>query len=43
MSKVEALKALAVAMGCATSIDEITGTTVVAVLVFMAENYPQSS
>lgn len=43
MSKVEALKALAVAMGCATSVDKIIGTTVTEVLTFMAENYPQTS
>lgn len=40
MSKVAALKELAVAMGCAASVEQITGTTVVEVLTFMAENYP---
>lgn len=42
MTKVEALKELAVAIGCANSVDDVTGTTVVAVLQFITKNYPKS-
>lgn len=39
MNKVEALKNLAVTIGCATSVDNVTGTTIVEVLNFMAAHY----
>lgn len=42
MSKVEALKNFAVAVGCAASVEEIDGNTIVEVLNFIAENYPGS-
>mgnify|MGYP006913124629 FL=1 len=42
MSKVEALKKLAVVIGCATSVEEIKGTTIVEVLNFIVVNYPGS-
>lgn len=43
MSKVDALKNLAVAIGCAESTDKVKGTSVVEVLNFIAENYPKSA
>lgn len=42
MSKVEALKELAVAIGCAASADKVTGTSVVEVLQFIIKNYQKS-
>lgn len=42
MSKVDALKKLAVAIGCADSVEEIDGNTIVTVLNFIADNYPGS-
>ncbi len=42
MSKVEALKKLAVVIGCASSVEEIKGTTIVEVLNFIVVNYPGS-
>lgn len=42
MSKVEALKKLAVAVGCADSVEEINGNSIVEILNFMAINYPGS-
>ena len=42
MTKVEALKELAVAIGCANSVDKVTGTTIAEVLAFMAKNYSKS-
>lgn len=42
MSKVEALKNLAVTIGCATSVEEINANSIVEVLNFIAENYPGS-
>lgn len=39
MNKVDALKNLAVAIGCATSVDNVTGTSIVEVLNFMAAHY----
>ena len=39
MTKVEALKQLAVALGCATEVAEVTGDTVAGVLLFIVENY----
>lgn len=42
MSKVDALKKLAVAIGCADSVEEIDGNTIIAVLNFIADNYPGS-
>lgn len=40
MTKVEALKELAVSMGCADSVDNVTGTSIVDVLQFMYKNLP---
>lgn len=40
MTTIEALKNLAVAIGCASSADEVTGSTIVEVINFMTENYP---
>lgn len=39
---VKALKALAVAMGCAEATSAISGATIPEVIRFMAENYPTS-
>lgn len=39
MNKVEALKNLAVAIGCATSADKITATNIVGVLNYMPTHY----
>lgn len=39
MTNVEALKKLAVALGCAASVDEVVGETIAEVIDFMAENY----
>lgn len=43
MSNIEALKELAVAIGCAKSVDKVTGTTIAEVLDFMTKNYSKSS
>ena len=43
MSNIEALKELAVAIGCAKSVDKVTRTTIAEVLAFMAKNYSKSS
>ena len=40
MTTIEALKNLAVALGCAESADKVTGDTIPEVIQFMAENYP---
>ena len=40
--KIEALKELAVVIGCANSVNDVTGTTVVEVLQFITKNYPKS-
>lgn len=40
MTKVEALKNLAVALGCASSVDDIQADTVVECIIFIANNYP---
>lgn len=37
---VEALKALAVAMGCAGKVEDIKTTTIPETIQFMADNYP---
>ena len=37
---VEALRNLAVAMGCATNKEAVTGTTIAEVIQFIANNYP---
>ena len=42
MTKIEALKELAVAIGCANIKEDVTGTTVVEVLQFITKNYPKS-
>ncbi len=42
MTNVEALKELAVAIGCATSADKVTGTTIAEVIHFIAKNYPKT-
>lgn len=42
MSNVEALKNLAVAIGCADSAAEVKGGTVAEVIQFMADNYPKT-
>ena len=39
---VEALKALAVAMGCASRVEDITTTTIPETIKFMADNYAGS-
>ncbi|MCQ2059790.1 MAG: hypothetical protein MJY71_08205 [Bacteroidaceae bacterium] len=39
MTKVEALKQLAVALGCATEVADVTGETSVEVLMFITANY----
>lgn len=38
-TKVEALKKVAVALGCAETVAEVQGETIVEVLNFIAENY----
>lgn len=43
MTTVEALKNLAVAMGCAAKADAVKGETIPEVLQFIAENYPSAS
>ena len=40
MTTIEALKNLAVAIGCASTTDEVTGSTIAEVIDFMAKNYP---
>lgn len=40
MNKIEALKELAVSTGCATSVEDVTGTSIVEVLQFMYKNFP---
>lgn len=40
VTTVEALKKLAVVLGCAESVDKVTGTTTAEVITFIAENYP---
>lgn len=40
---VEALKALAVAMGCATKVTDIKTITVSETIKFIADNYPSGS
>nr|DAZ37125.1 MAG TPA: hypothetical protein [Caudoviricetes sp.] len=40
VTTVEALKNLAVVLGCAESVDKVTGTTTAEVITFIAENYP---
>ena len=40
MTTIEALKNLAVAMGCATDAESVTGDTIPEVIQFMADNYP---
>lgn len=42
-TKVEALKKVAVAIGCADSVDDVEGNTITEVLNFIAENYPTES
>lgn len=39
MTTIEALKNLAVAMGCADSVDAVTGDTIPEVIQFIADNY----
>ena len=39
---VEALRNLAVAMGCATNKENVTGTTIAEVIRFIANNYPEA-
>lgn len=39
MTKVEALKRVAVALRCAASVANVPGDTVVEVLLFIADNY----
>ena len=39
---VEALRNLAVAMGCATNKEAVTGTTIAEVIRFIANNYPEA-
>ena len=39
---VEALRNLAVAMGCATNKETVTGTTIAEVIRFIANNYPEA-
>lgn len=41
MSNVEALKNLAVALGCAKTADEVKGGTTAEVIQFMADNVPK--
>lgn len=43
MNNVEALKKVAVAIGCAKSVDKIEANTIAEVLNFIAENYPKNS
>ena len=40
MTTIEALKNLAVAMGCAENVAGVTGNTIPEVIQFMADNYP---
>lgn len=40
MTNIEALKNLAVAMGCAETVADVTGDTIAEVIQFMADNYP---
>ena len=42
MTTIEALKNLAVALGCAESADKVTGDTIADVIQFIADNYPTS-
>jgi hypothetical protein len=42
MSKIEALKKLAVSVGCAESIEKVEGASIVEVINFIADNYPGS-
>lgn len=40
MTTIEALKNLAVVMGCASDANAVTGDTVADVIQFIADNYP---
>lgn len=39
MTTIEALKELAVALGCATDVESVTGDTIPEVIKFIADNY----
>jgi hypothetical protein len=43
MTTIEALKNLAVALGCAKKVDAVKGNTVAEVIQFMADNCKKSS
>lgn len=40
MTILDALKSLAVVMGCASSVDDVNAATISECLDFMAKNYP---
>ena len=43
MTTVEALKNLAVSLGCAESVDKVTGDATPEVIQFIADNYPSTN
>lgn len=40
MTTIDALKNLAVALGCASDIDSVKGDTIPEIVQFIADNYP---